>query len=127
MSHNWHTYKIRRTLLPQQDGTKKLAAQYGDRLVCVRYRYDPEQQRKMTTVEVVVAESPWSPDPQRVHPHKRLSLQVAYGEVEVVRAIKAAGGVWDGRRKVWKLTYNQVMALGLLDRVVSDGNDEKVG
>jgi hypothetical protein len=73
MSQNWHTYKIKRTLLPQQNGTKKFIAQYGDRLVCVRYRYNTKQQRKITTLEVVVDERPWSPDPQRIHPNKRLA------------------------------------------------------
>jgi hypothetical protein len=28
------------TLQPDQKGTKKLLAQYGEQLVCVRYRYD---------------------------------------------------------------------------------------
>ncbi len=127
MSQDWHTYRIQRTLLPQQNGTKKFTAQYGDRLVCVRYRYDTEQQRKITTVEVVVDERPWAPDPQRVHPNKRLSLTVGYDEVDVRNTVKAAGGKWDGRQKVWRLAYKQVVALGLMDRVVSDGNDEKAG
>jgi hypothetical protein len=29
-------------LKPGQKGTKRLLAQYGDRLICVRYRYDAE-------------------------------------------------------------------------------------
>lgn len=125
MSQDWHTSKIKRTLLPGQPGAKKLGAQYGDRLVCVRYRYDSEQQRKITTVEIIVDERPWYPNPQRIHPNKRLSLKVEYGEVEVGKTIRAAGGVWDKWQKVWKLAYKQVMALGLMDRVVSDRNDEK--
>jgi hypothetical protein len=127
MSQNWQTYPIKRILLPQQDGTKKLVAQYGDRLVCVRYRYDPKQQRKITTVEVVVDDRPWTPDSKRIHPNKRLALQVAYGEVEMGKAIKAAGGVWDSRRKVWRLAYKQVIALGLQARVVSDEKEKVAG
>ncbi len=127
MSQDWHTYRIQRTLLPQQNGTKKFTAQYGDRLVCVRYRYDTEQQRKITTVEVIVDERPWVPDPQRVHPNKRLSLTVGYNEVAVRNTVKAAGGKWDGRQKVWRLAYKQVVALGLMDRVVSEGNEKEAG
>jgi len=127
MSQDWHTSKIKRTLLLGQPGAKKLGTQYSDRLVCVRYRYDPGQQRKITTVEIIVDERPWHPDPQRIHPNKRLSLKVEYGEAGVGKTIRAAGGVWDKRQKVWKLTYKQVMALRLMDRVVPDGNDEKAG
>jgi hypothetical protein len=54
-----------------------------------------------------------------------LSLKVAYGEVEVGKAIKAAGGVWDAQRKVWKLAYKQVVALGLTDRIVADVNRDE--
>jgi hypothetical protein len=32
--------QTRLTLLPGQNGTKKLLAIHGDRLVCIRYRYD---------------------------------------------------------------------------------------
>jgi hypothetical protein len=76
---------------------------------------------------VVVNERPWQPDPQRIPPNKRLSLKVEYGEVGVGKAIRAAGSIWDKRQKVWELTYNQIMALRLMDRVVSDGNDEEAG
>ena len=34
-----HGTRIRLTLHPDQDGAKGLRAEYGERLVCVRYRY----------------------------------------------------------------------------------------
>jgi hypothetical protein len=74
-------------------------------LVCVRYRYDTEQQRKITTAEIIIDERPWRPNPQRIHPNKRLSLKVEYGEVGVGKAIRAAGGVWDKEQKVWRLAH----------------------
>jgi hypothetical protein len=48
-------------LEPGQKGTKHLVAQYGDRLVCVRYRYDAARKKRIKTVELVVAESDWKP------------------------------------------------------------------
>ena len=57
-----------RTLLhlkPGQKGTKQLLAQYGDRLVCVRYRYDAQQQKRFKTVELIVAEREWNPPAPR--------------------------------------------------------------
>jgi hypothetical protein len=48
-------------LKPGQKGTKRLVADYGDRLVCVRYRYDAARKRRIKTVELIVAESDWHP------------------------------------------------------------------
>ncbi len=109
---------MKRTLLPGQPGAKKLGVRYGARLVCVRYRYDPEQQRKITTVEIIVDERPWRPDPQRIHPNTRLSLRVGYDEVDVRNTVKAAGGTWDAHHKVWNLAYEHIVALKLTDRIV---------
>ena len=35
------TARVRLRLKPGQKATKRLLAQYGDRLICVRYRYEP--------------------------------------------------------------------------------------
>jgi hypothetical protein len=42
------------TLQPCQKGTKKPLAQYGEQLVCARYRYDATRQRWLKAVELVV-------------------------------------------------------------------------
>ena len=51
--------RTQRKLKPGQPGTKKLTAQYGAQLVCVRYRYDEQQKRSFKTVELIVEEAPW--------------------------------------------------------------------
>ena len=38
----------------RQKGTKKLVTQFGERLVCVRYRYDAVAQVRYKTVELVI-------------------------------------------------------------------------
>lgn len=38
-------------LKPGQKGTKKLLAEHGDALVCVRYRYDEASRTRTKTVE----------------------------------------------------------------------------
>ena len=53
--------RTRLTLHPGQDGAKRMQAQYGDRLVCVRYRYDERRQKRFKTVELIVEESDWAP------------------------------------------------------------------
>lgn len=58
--------KTGRKLRSGAPGTKKLLARYGDDLVCVRYRYDPEGKRKLKTVELIVAETPWQPATEKI-------------------------------------------------------------
>ena len=47
---------------PDERDTKKRLAEYGDLLVCVRYRYDGWTARRFKTVELVVEEAPWWPE-----------------------------------------------------------------
>jgi hypothetical protein len=106
--------RTRLKLKPGQDGTKKLAAQYGDQLVCVRYRYDDEKRKRYKTVELIVDEAPWNP---KLKGDEMVGVRVELGEAGLRVRVKQAGGVWDGTRKVWRLRYKQVLALGLEDRV----------
>src|SRR2546428_13822708 len=46
--------EIRLKLRPGMSGTKKLLARYGERLVCVRYRYDRATGRRVKTAELIV-------------------------------------------------------------------------
>src|SRR3990167_7220516 len=55
------TALVRLHLKPGQKGTKQLLAQYGDRLICVRYRYDAQRKKRFKTVELLVAERDWQP------------------------------------------------------------------
>ena len=107
---------IRATLRPGQRGTKKWQVIYGDRLVCVRYRYDAGRRRRYTTVEVIVADAPWLPSAPA--PETIVGVQVAWKETELQAKVKAAGGRWERAKHLWMLRYDQVLALDLLDRLV---------
>ena len=50
--------RIAKKLAPTQAGAKRLAQQYGDSLVCVRYRVVDRKNRRYTTVELVVDVQP---------------------------------------------------------------------
>ena len=54
--------KVKSTLAPGTKGTKQLTEQYGDQLICVRYRYDETKQKRYKTVELIVDEQEWAPD-----------------------------------------------------------------
>ena len=68
--------ETRLSLAPGQNGTKKLLATYGERLLRVRYRYDAKHGVRHKTVELIVETTPWSPrqrNPRR-EPHERPGL-----------------------------------------------------
>lgn len=47
-------------------GTKKLVEEYGDKLICVRYRNDCERKRKVKTIEIIIDESPLSDNSSKI-------------------------------------------------------------
>ncbi len=114
------TMRVRLHLKPGQKGTKQLLAQYGDRLICVRYRYDAQRKKRFKAVELLVAERDWEPPPPPFAHDQAVALRVAFGEVAVRERVKQAGGKWNRDRKVWELRYDQAVALGLAGRIVQE-------
>jgi len=108
----------RKTLHPGQPGTKKWVAQYGENLVCVRYRYDRERKSRFVTVELIVAQHPWQFNAKRIPRNKRVSVRIGYAESQLRRVVKAAGGRWNPEKKAWEMRYGDVRDLGLTDRIV---------
>ena len=113
--------RTRLKLKPGQPGTRKLDAQYGDRLAGVRYRYDAEKKKRYKTVEIIVDEVAWTPKPGRPRGDAMAAIRVNWGEAEIGRQVKRAGGKWNPQKKVWELRYDLVVWLGLLDRLVQGG------
>lgn len=102
---------VLKKLSPKTPGAKRYASQYGETLVCVRYREDPHGKRRLTTVELIVDERPL-PVPAGV--------RIAYGETELRRQVKAAAGIWDAERKLWRLPKTTIRKLKLEHRVVPE-------
>ncbi len=109
--------KVRQTLRPGQRGTQRFTDRYADRLVCVRYRYDAGARRRVTTVELVVDEGAWTPEPA-LSPETVVGVQVVWGEADLARRVKQVGGRWDARQKVWHLPYRTVQRLRLEERMI---------
>ena len=114
------TPRVRLHLKPGQKGTKQLLAQYGDRLICVRYRYDAQRKKRFKTVELLVAERDWEPPGPRFAHDQLVGLRVAFADVAVRDRVKQAGGTWNPERRVWQLRYDRVVALGLNSRIVDE-------
>ena len=92
-------------------------------LVCVRYRYSVEQHKRYTTVELIVAESSWTPrerTPRANHPPDRLVLvRVGYDEQGLRAKLKTLGAIWRPRHKLWELPWGTAKALEIEDRIVT--------
>jgi len=97
-----------------------LLTQYGDRLVCVRYRYDAQQKERFKTVELIVAERERELPPPRFAADTIVAVRVSFAEVELREQVKQTGGKWNRSHKVWELCYEHVVALKLEARIVEE-------
>jgi hypothetical protein len=114
--------KVRLKLKPGQKGAKKLTARYGDKLVCVRYRYDEKRHKRFTTVELIVDELLWLPT---VKKDPVVYLKAKRTEVKIHDMIKSAGGTWDRSKFLWVLPFSQTRKLGLEDRITIEPDNDK--
>jgi hypothetical protein len=108
--------RVRLVRKPGQSGTKAYVEEYGERLVCVRYRYDIQRKRRYKTIEIIVEERPWSP---ALRPGMLVGVKINYGERDLARKVREAGGVWHPQEKLWALLYEEAMRLGLSQRITS--------
>lgn len=104
--------KVVKKLAPGQPGTQRLLEQYGDALVCVRYRHDSKDLHRWTTVELVIerrpvqgAKDPW------------LWVRVEPNEFKILTALRATGARWSHKDQLWKARRSAVVGLGLDARV----------
>lgn len=114
--------EIKATLLPGQNGTKNLLRQYGDQLVCVRYRYDKANRKRYKTVELIIDEKDWIPNVV-ISSDKRVHVRVDYNEHDLRDLVKNSGGFWNPSKKAWQVPYRLVLQLGLEKRVLDEDFD----
>ena len=106
-----------RKMKPGQPGTKQFVEQYGDRLVCVRYRYNAGTHRRVKTVEIIVAETEWHPRGKQFTADEIVWLRTGFVDRVRQGELRAAGGTWDSKRCVWNIRYDAAVNLGLTDYV----------
>ena len=128
--------EARSTRRPGDKGTKRWLAQYGDRLLFVRYRYDTDTQETLTTVELVVDRRPApreraqrsqtegppaAPETPAAPPVPVTGLRIAARERWLHEKLRSAGGYWDPQRALWILPTAALESLRLNSRVVPLG------
>lgn len=106
------THRVVKTLAPTDRGAIAWARHYGESLVCVRHRTDAKGKFRHTTVELVVDTAPIRP-----RSVKLVHLRIEPHELDVQAVVRAAGGIWDGRRCLWKLPSRVASILNLRSRV----------
>jgi hypothetical protein len=82
--------------------------------------YDPAKSVMMKTVELLVEQKPWNPRKRKIAYNRKVHLQIDYGEVQLGRLVKAAGGYWNKEEGYWELPYREAVSLGLDNRIMND-------
>jgi hypothetical protein len=101
--------KVYGHLKPGQCGTHELVQQFGERLVCVRYRHDAVAGEHVKTAEIAVAR--WTgPQTRRYRDNDVVTVEVAYPEKHLRDRLKAAGGRWDPEQKLWLVRFGAIKA-----------------
>ena len=69
--------------------------EYGDALVCVRYRYDQATRTRLKTVELIVERKELTAAEAVAVDDKLLPVQIEYGEWRLGKLARSLGGAWD--------------------------------
>jgi hypothetical protein len=105
---------ITKTIQPGEMGSKHLHQQYGEQLVCVRYRADRFLRKRFTTVEIIVDEKPYISH----KPSIKVWIKINFDEVELRQQVKAAGAKWLLEEKLWEMDYETAKTMRLIKRIV---------
>ena len=103
-------------LKPGQKGTKRLVEQYGESLLCVRYRYDETRGVRLKTVEIIVEEKPWQP-PFCFKDGDIVPITVAFDETELRAKLQKMRAKWDPNLKIWLVPYRMIRGTELEARI----------
>ncbi len=106
-----------RKLTAGMPGTKKLVEEFGDKLICVRYKYDAGKKTKYKTVELIVDQGFWDPDESIGKKSRKVFVKINYSETELRTKIKAAGGRWEPDKKLWEIEHKKLKPMGMEDRI----------
>ena len=115
--------EVTKTLRPGDRGTARLLREYGDQLICVRYRFDAERNKHVTTVEIVVDERDAIEERELSDDRIPISqefvvVRIDFHETQLREQAKQANGIWDPERRSWVLPYPAVLRLGLEGRII---------
>jgi hypothetical protein len=109
-------------LKPGQKGTKKLAAKFGDALVCVRYRYDEASLIRIKTIELVVEKTAWKRTARNFADRDLVPVSIGFSENALRKEARAAKGRWDPEKKLWFIRFGRMKGTNLVKHIVLDAS-----
>ena len=112
--------KTRLILKPGQRGTKSLAKEYGEALLCVRFRYDAELRQRLKTVELIVERSEWTPQQPQYAADTLVPLRIEASDMPMRFQAKAAGGRWNPEKRLWFVKYDKIVGTPLEKHIQTD-------
>ncbi len=107
--------RVSKRLTLGQNGTKRLQAEYGNALVCVRYRLD--DRKRYTTVELVIDEQALPPPATRRQ--DIVAVTIGYQERALRDQAQKLGAHWDAERRAWLMPRSTAKAIGHETRIQS--------
>lgn len=113
-----------RTIQPSSNGAKRFLREWGDKLVAVRYREDTEEGAIYTTIEIIVDKRERPPKDvsyKRAFAIRRnqiVAIKIQFNEQELRQKLKHYNARWSKKEKLWLTSYNNCVAMGLIDRIV---------
>lgn len=105
--------RVTKKLATTSRGAIKLAQQFGDALVCVRHRTDPEARFRYTTVELLIEKTEMQPRECTM-----VNIRVNPMEYGLRTVVRAAGAVWDSKIGLWRIPKRVATVLRLTGRIV---------
>lgn len=119
--------RVVKTLKRGQPGSRRWLERHGDRLLCVRYREDPEALQRYVTVELLVDTKPIRPaagtaaSARKVRPEddtRFVHVRIEVHEEATRRRAYEAGATCAPGKPVWRMPLATARALRLLRRIV---------
>jgi len=114
--------KTRLILKPGQRGTKSLAKEYGNALLCVRFRYDAKLRQRLKTIELIVERTEWTPPPPQYAADTLVPLRIDATDMPMRLQAKAAGGRWNPEKKLWFVKYDKIVGTPLEKHIPVDAS-----
>ncbi len=117
--------KVIKTIAVGEKGSVKFVKKWGKQLLLVRYREDEKNQDIVTTLEIVVETRAKMGKNKRQIGHLSVKSKAVVGvrigiDVLELRAkVKAAEAIWDSNKMLWRMRYEDAIALGLKNRIVN--------
>jgi hypothetical protein len=110
-----HQLPVVKKMAPGQPGTKRWSTEFGEALVCVRYRHDLANGERIVTVELATHRAALR---TRAKDTDEVAVRIGWEETALRILARDQGALWDRRQRVWRMTRAQAKQLRLIDRIV---------